>query len=68
MHLTATAPITVRELEQQGFSAAAITRLQQLKANYDPCREHCESNREHGQLCFLKWRYAQGEITETTTA
>ena len=62
MNLTTTAPITVQALEAQGFTAIEITRLQQRKARYDGFQEYCESNREYEQLCFLKWRYEQGQI------
>ena len=67
MHLTTTAPLTVQDLEAHGFTAIEIARLGQLKANYDSFRESCESNREYEQLCFLRWRYEQGEIREATT-
>ena len=60
MELTITTPTTTRDLTAQGFSRDEIAALKALKANRDPYREYCESNREFEQLAFLKWRYEQG--------
>ena len=62
MNLTTTTPISVQDLEAQGFTADEIGSLQTLRDRYRPVRESCESNREYEQLCFLKWRYEQGQI------
>ncbi|CAN5641379.1 hypothetical protein BH23CHL2_BH23CHL2_21910 [soil metagenome] len=67
MNLTTTAPITVQDLEAHGFSAVEISRLQQRKDRYDGFQEYCESDREYERLCFLKWRYEQGELQEAIT-
>ena len=67
MQGTITAPTTIQDLTTIGFSTEEIRRLEALKTSYDPYREHCESNREYEQLCFLKWRYERGEIREAIT-
>ncbi len=61
MELTlTTTQTTIRELTVQGFSTEEIEHLKAIKANHDPYREYCESNREFERLSFLKWRYKQG--------
>jgi hypothetical protein len=62
MNLTTTRPLTVDDLEAQGFSTGEIARLRRLKRCYHPYRAFCATNPEFEQLAFLKWRYEQGRI------
>lgn len=65
MELTIITPTTTtRDLMAQGFSDEEITTLKDLKANHEPFREYCESNREYERLAFLKWRVEHGEFAQ----
>ena len=55
--------VTYTELEQQGFNAEQITRLDQLRACY-PYLEFTDSVEEWRRLNFLKWRHSTGRVAE----
>ncbi len=51
------------DMEQLGFSAEQITRLDQLRACY-PHLEFTDSIEEWRRLNFLKWRHSTGRVVE----
>ena len=55
--------VTSTDMEQLGFSAEQITRLDQLRACY-PHLEFTDSIEEWRRLNFLKWRHTTGRVTE----
>jgi hypothetical protein len=55
--------MTFSDMEQLGFSAEQITRLDQLRASY-PHMEFTDSIEEWRRLNFLKWRHSTGRVSE----
>lgn len=55
--------VTYAEMEQNGFSAEQITRLDQLRACY-PYLEFTSTVEEWRRLNFLKWRHSTGRVSE----
>jgi hypothetical protein len=64
-HSSTTMPrvATYNDLEQHGFSAEQITRLDQLRACY-PHLEFTDGIEEWRRLNFLKWRHTTGRVSE----
>jgi hypothetical protein len=55
--------VSKADLEEAGFTAPQIDRLDQLKANY-PFLEFTDSIDEFRRLNFLKWRVRHGHVAE----